>query len=107
MGGSATLPISYNPDRMIVPSEAIGEIDAVTQGFGADTGNGLSSFNVITKSGTNHIHGSLWEYNQNTFLNAPPKSGPASRSNPPCISMNSGDRSAGPSSKTSSLFLRI
>ncbi len=72
-GGSATLPISYNPDRMIVPSEAIGEIDAVTQGLSADTGNGLSLFNVITKSGTNHIHGSLWEYNQNTFLNAPPK----------------------------------
>jgi hypothetical protein len=72
-GGAAMLPVSYNPDRMIVPSEAIGEIDAVTQGFGADTGNGLSSFNVITKSGTNQLHGSLWEYNQNTFLNAPAK----------------------------------
>jgi hypothetical protein len=72
-GGSATLLISYNPDRMIVPSETIGEIDAVTQGLAADTGNGLSMFNVITKSGTNHIHGSLWEYNQDMFLNASPK----------------------------------
>ncbi len=72
-GGSATLPISYNPDRMMVPTEAIGELDVVTQGASADTGNGLSVFNVITKSGTNRIHGSLWEYTQNTFFNAPAK----------------------------------
>jgi Carboxypeptidase regulatory-like domain len=72
-GGTSTLPVSFNPDSLMPPLEAIAEVNMVTQGFGAESGNGLSSFNVITKSGTNKFHGSLWEFNQNDIYDASPK----------------------------------
>ena len=72
-GGASTLPISYNPDLLQPPLETIAEVDMVTQGFGAESGNGLATFNVITKSGTNKFHGSAWEINQNDIYNAAPK----------------------------------
>ena len=36
----------------------------------AQYGNGLTAINVITKSGTNQFHGSAYEFDQNTALNA-------------------------------------
>jgi len=83
-GGNATLPASYNPDSLMPPLEAIAEIDMVTQGFGAESGVGLSSFNVITKSGTNRFLGSVWEMNQNDLYDAAPKNwSSAPQSKPP------------------------
>ncbi|MFZ0591084.1 MAG: TonB-dependent receptor [Bryobacteraceae bacterium] len=69
-GGTATLPNSNNPDAIQVPLEAIGEIDINTSSFGAESGNGPAVFNVITKSGTNQFHGSLFEFVQNNVFNA-------------------------------------
>jgi hypothetical protein len=69
-GGSATLPISNNPDSLQVPLEAIAEVNLSTSNFGAEYGQGLSVFNVITKSGTNQFHGSAFEFIQNDVFNA-------------------------------------
>jgi Carboxypeptidase regulatory-like domain len=72
-GGVATLPISYNPANLAPPEEAIAEIDTTTSNFGAESGNGLVTFNAITRSGTNRFHGSLQEFVQNTIFNAAPR----------------------------------
>ena len=65
---SYSLGIAYNP-----PADAVEEVQM--QVFSADatyghTGGGIS--NQITKSGTNDLHGTLYEYNQATPLQATP-----------------------------------
>jgi hypothetical protein len=69
-GGVGMSPASQNTDLLVVPLEAISEINMTTSNFSAQYGNGLSVFNVITKSGTNQWHGSLFEFVQNDKLNA-------------------------------------
>jgi hypothetical protein len=51
--------------------EAIGEMRVMTNGYNAEYGRGAGGVvNVNLKSGTNEIHGSLFEYLQNDKLNA-------------------------------------
>src|SRR5689334_15780568 len=51
--------------------EAIGEIRVMTNGYNAEYGRGAGGVvNVTLKSGTNSIHGSLFEYFQNAAMNA-------------------------------------
>ncbi len=69
-GGTATQIGSQNPDWIVTPTDFISEIDFDTHTFSAASGNGSAIFNVITKSGTNRFHGSLFEYNQNSQLSA-------------------------------------
>jgi hypothetical protein len=69
-GGTATQIGSQNPDWIVTPTDFIQEIDFDTHTFSAASGNGAAIFNVITKSGTNRFHGSLFEYNQNSALSA-------------------------------------
>ncbi|MGA2725618.1 MAG: carboxypeptidase regulatory-like domain-containing protein [Bryobacteraceae bacterium] len=53
------------------PPEAIGEISIMTSGYNAEYGRGAGGvINVNLKSGTNELHGGLWEILQNTDLNA-------------------------------------
>ena len=53
------------------PPDAIEEVKVLTSNFGADYGrNGGSVFQVVTKSGTNQLHGSTWEFLRNDNLNA-------------------------------------
>ncbi len=53
------------------PPDAIEEVKVLTSNFGADYGrNGGAVFQVVTKSGTNQMHGSLWEFLRNDNLNA-------------------------------------
>jgi len=52
------------------PIDAIDTVNYVIANFGAQYGNGLSSFNATTKSGTNHWHGTAYEFVQNDFFNA-------------------------------------
>ncbi len=58
--------IAYVP-----PANAIQSVDVVTGGFDAEQGsaNGVIS-NVVIKSGTNSFHGSAWEYNTDSSLQA-------------------------------------
>src|SRR5258708_6500276 len=69
-GSAATAPRDYNSSNYYMPLDAINEISVNSGNASAEYGNGLTSINVITKSGTNQWHGSLYEYIQNTAFNA-------------------------------------
>jgi Carboxypeptidase regulatory-like domain/TonB-dependent Receptor Plug Domain/TonB dependent receptor len=69
-GSSATAPRDFNSSNFYMPIDAISEVSINSGNAPAQYGNGLTSINVITKSGTNHWHGSAYEYDQNTAFNA-------------------------------------
>jgi len=50
--------------------DAIAEFSVETLNFSAENGRGPTQVKVATKAGTNEIHGSVWEFNQNDFYNA-------------------------------------
>jgi hypothetical protein len=66
-GGVTTLPASQNPGNM-VPLDDIAEVDIKTSNFSAEYGGGVVVLNVITKSGGNNFHGSLYDFEQNDAL---------------------------------------
>ena len=54
-------------------TEAVQEVNIVTSGFAPEFGAGLGAVvNVVTKSGTNDLHGTAYDYLVNTALNATP-----------------------------------
>jgi hypothetical protein len=59
-------------NQAIQPSpDAISEFRVETDNYSAEYGRASGAvFNVSIKSGTDHLHGGLWEYNRNTDLNA-------------------------------------
>ena len=62
---NVTGPIIY------VPNDAVGEFTVLQNQFSAEFGRGSGGqFNVTVKSGTNQLHGSLYEYLLNRHLNA-------------------------------------
>jgi hypothetical protein len=69
-GGTVTLIGSQNPDWIINPTDFIAENDFDTHTFNASSGNGAAIFNVITKSGTKRFHGSVYDYNVNSYFGA-------------------------------------
>src|SRR6516164_796289 len=53
------------------PPDALQEVKVLTSSFSAEYGhNGGGVFNVVTKSGTNQLHGALWEFVRNSDFNA-------------------------------------
>ncbi len=53
------------------PVDAISEFRIITHNANAEFGNALgSTTNIITRSGTNHIHGTLWEFLRNDAVDA-------------------------------------
>jgi outer membrane receptor protein involved in Fe transport len=53
------------------PPDALQEVKVLTNSFTAEYGrNAGAVFNVVTRSGTNQLHGSLWEFLRNQKLNA-------------------------------------
>ena len=69
-GAETTLPASANSD--ILTQETMQELQFSTSAFSAQYGVGGIMYNQISKGGTNHFHGSLYEYFQNEALNALP-----------------------------------
>jgi hypothetical protein len=69
-GGPATAPRDFNGSNYYMPVDAIGEVSVNSANAPPEYGGGLTSVNVITKSGTNQWHGSGYEYIQNTALNS-------------------------------------
>src|SRR5580698_4829348 len=59
-------------NQAIQPStDAISEFRVETDNYSAEYGRSAGAvFNVSINSGTNHLHGKLWEYNRNTDFNA-------------------------------------
>jgi hypothetical protein len=77
--------------------EAIEAVSVSTASFDADHGlAGSASINVTLKSGTNQIHGSAFEYNQNNALKADPFFLPAGQSKPKFIDNQTGGTLGGP-----------
>lgn len=65
---TGNLRVAYNP-----PMDAVTEVKA--ESFQADAAYGHSgggTVNIITRSGTNQFHGTLYEFNQNSAFNAVP-----------------------------------
>ena len=57
----------------VPPADSIQTVNIVTNSFNAEQGvAGGASINVITKSGTRSLHGSLWEYYQDAAISARP-----------------------------------
>ncbi len=55
----------------VPPPDAIDTVNITTNSFNAEQGvAGGASINVILKSGTKNLHGSVWEYNQLANVNA-------------------------------------
>ena len=52
------------------PIDAIQEFKVQTNNFGADIGRGGAVVNVVLKSGTNNLHGSLYEFVRNSVFDA-------------------------------------
>jgi hypothetical protein len=69
-GGSGVLPDSDNFVTLVPALAAVSEFNVLEDNFDAEYGTGTSVLNIITKSGSNEFHGSLFEYFQNTVLNA-------------------------------------
>jgi hypothetical protein len=61
----------YNTGINYPPPNSIQEISVLLNNFKAQYGrNAGSVFNVVTKSGTNQIHGAVWDYAQSRVFNA-------------------------------------
>jgi outer membrane receptor protein involved in Fe transport len=57
--------------RATPPQESVQEFRVVNNSFGAESGRALGGIvNIVTKSGTNDLHGSLYEYFQNQALDS-------------------------------------
>jgi len=57
--------------RSTPPQEAVQEFRVVNNSFGAEYGRAVGGIvNIVTKSGTNDLHGSIYEYFQNSAMDA-------------------------------------
>jgi hypothetical protein len=63
--------VSITGSLQPVIQDAVAEFNLITNQFSAEYGHSTAGqFNIITKSGTNQYHGSLFHYSQNRHLNA-------------------------------------
>lgn len=99
--------VNVNPNNTgepaIVPSlESVEEAQVQTGNFSSEFGRGNGAvINLRTKSGTNEIHGRLWEYSRNTQLNA---RNFFSATRPPVIFNQFGANVGGPIIKNKTFF---
>lgn len=80
--------------------ESIETVNVVTNSFDAEQGlAGGAAINVLTKSGTNMLHGSAFEYHTNQHLKAKPFFLPAGERNPKLVYNQFGGSLGGPIKK--------
>lgn len=66
-----TINTATGAQRATPSQEAVSEFRVVNNSFGAEYGRALGGIvNIITKSGTNELHGSVYDYLQNDATNA-------------------------------------
>ena len=87
------------------PPDAIEEFKIITHSYEAQYGrNAGSVVNVVTRSGTNKYHGSVWEFNREAAYAARNWFSTAASASPTTSSTSSASTSEDPSSRTSSSF---
>jgi hypothetical protein len=85
--------------------EAIGSVNVVTNSFNAEQGFASGAvINVTTKSGTNRFHGSAWEYNLDSALEAKTFFVPATQKIPKYIMNQFGANYGGPIRRDKAFF---
>lgn len=73
----------YGTQADVFPQDWIQEFQVMTNGFAPEFGNASGAFlNVITRSGTNDIHGRVYGFFQNAIFNSPPYAGRFSNGQP-------------------------
>lgn len=86
--------VFYNTGLNYPPRLAVEEVSVLLNNYKAQYGrNSGSVFNVLSKRGTNAIHGALWEYLQNSAFNAADY---ISQENPHLVSNQFGATLGGP-----------
>lgn len=69
--GADNVNTATGSQRATPSQEAVSEFRVVNNSFGADYGRALGGIvNIVTKSGTNDLHGSIYDYLQNDATNA-------------------------------------
>src|SRR5947209_5742325 len=69
--GADNINTATGSQRATPSQEAVSEFRVVNNSFGAEYGRALGGIvNIVTKSGTNDIHGSVYDYLQNNATNA-------------------------------------
>ena len=69
--GQDYLAVFRNTGLNYPPPDALQEVNVLTSDFSAEYGhNGGGVFNVVSKSGTNQLHGALWDFVRNSDFNA-------------------------------------
>jgi hypothetical protein len=69
--GQDYLAVFRNTGLNFPPPDALQEVKVLTSSFSAEYGHNAGGvFNVVTKSGTNQLHGALWEFVRNSAFNA-------------------------------------
>ncbi|MGB2643067.1 MAG: TonB-dependent receptor [Candidatus Acidiferrum sp.] len=69
--GADTINSATGSQRATPSQEAVSEFRVVNNGFGAEYGRALGGIvNIVTKSGTNDLHGSAYDYFQNNDTDA-------------------------------------
>src|SRR5213594_3865100 len=80
--GADNINTATGSQRATPPQEAVQEFRVVNNSFGAEYGRALGGIvNIVTKSGTNTLHGSVYDYFQNNALNARSLLQPAPQAN--------------------------
>jgi hypothetical protein len=80
--GADNINSATGSQRATPPQEAVQEFRVVNNSFGAEYGRALGGIvNIVTKSGTNNLHGSVYDYFQNNALNARSLLQPAPQAN--------------------------
>jgi hypothetical protein len=69
--GADNISTATGSQRATPSQEAVSEFRVVNNSFGAEYGRALGGIvNIVTKSGSNDLHGSVYEYLMNNALNA-------------------------------------
>ncbi len=69
--GADNINTATGSQRSTPPQEAVAEFRVVNSSFGAEYGRALGGIvNIVTKSGTNDFHGSVYDYLQNNATDA-------------------------------------
>src|SRR5579863_10551231 len=80
--GADTINTATGSQRATPSQEAVSEFRVVNNGFGAENGRALGGIvNIVTKSGNNDLHGSLYDYLQNNYTDARSLLQPAPQAN--------------------------